>query len=126
MFNFTSNACTKIIKKMDYYIKFEDTAQITLPNIFSDILIYCTERNVMLVDFYEDNQTIAENVIFIGLLCKDGQWHAVVFEIGLGSTRELPIKDIQDISYSFEKTIKTHDITIDNYQQFLNPTDLHV
>ncbi|MEJ7286300.1 DNA-binding transcriptional regulator, partial [Staphylococcus epidermidis] len=84
------------------------------------------ERNVMLVDFYEDNQTIAENVIFIGLLCKDGQWHAVVFEIGLGSTRELPIKDIQDISYSFEKTIKTHDITIDNYQQFLNPTDLHV
>lgn len=116
----------KLLKKMDYYIKFEDTAQITLPNIFSDILIYCTERNVMLVDFYEDNQTIAENFIFIGLLCKDGQWHAVVFEIGLGSTRELPIKDIQDISYSFEKTIKTHDITIDNYQQFLNPTDLHV
>lgn len=51
MFNLTSNSCTKIIKKMDYYIKFEDTAQITLPNIFSDILIYCTERNVMLVDF---------------------------------------------------------------------------
>ncbi|RIL46196.1 DNA-binding transcriptional regulator, partial [Staphylococcus equorum] len=25
--------------------------------------------------------------------------------------------------YSFEKTIKTQDITINNYQQFLNPTE---
>ena len=40
-----------------------------------------------------------------------------------GHTRELPIMDIQDISYSFEKTIKTQDISIDNYQQFLNPAD---
>ncbi|MBM6508195.1 MULTISPECIES: helix-turn-helix transcriptional regulator [Staphylococcus] len=116
----------KLLKKMDYYIKFEDTTQVTLPNIFSDILIYCSERKVMLVDFYEEDRTVAENVIFIGLLCKDGQWHAIVFEIGLGSTRELLIRDIQDISYSFEKTIKTQDITIDNYQQFLSDTTRNI
>ena len=29
-------------------------------------------------------------------------WHAVVFEIGRGYTRELSIMNIQDISYSFE------------------------
>ena len=33
-------------------------------------------------------------------------WHAVVFEIGRGYTRELSIMDIQDISYSFEKQYK--------------------
>ncbi|MFQ1030630.1 DNA-binding transcriptional regulator, partial [Staphylococcus haemolyticus] len=30
---------------------------------------------------------------------------------------------IYDISYSFEKTIKTYDISIDNYTQFLNPIE---
>lgn len=50
-------------------------------------------------------------------------WHAVVFEIGRGYTRELSIMDIQDISYSFEKTIQTQDISIENYRQFLAPSE---
>lgn len=115
----------KLLKKMDYYIKFEDSNNYSLPQLFSDILIYCTERNVMLVDYIEEGKAHAENVIFIGLLCKDGQWHAVIFDIGRGHTRELSIMDIHDISYSFEKTIKTQDISIDNYQQFLNPDDIN-
>ena len=114
----------KLLKKMDFYIKFEDSKNTTLPQLFSDILIYCTERNVMLVDYIENGQTQAENVIFIGLLCKYGQWYAVVFEIGRGHTRELSILDIHDISYSFEKTIKTQDISIENYQQFLKATKI--
>ncbi len=108
---------------MDYYIKFEDSNHVTLPHLFSDILIYCTERNVMLVDLNEDGQTQAENVIFIGLICKNAVWHAVVFEIGRGYTRELSIMNIQDISYSFEKTIQTQDISIENYRQFLAPSE---
>lgn len=62
-------------------------------------------------------------VIFIGLICKNAVWHAVVFEIGRGYTRELSILDIQDISYSFEKTIQTQDISIENYRQFLAPSE---
>ena len=89
---------------MDYYIKFEDSNHVTLPQLFSDILFI--ERNVMLVDLNENNQIQAENVIFIGLICKNAVWHAVVFEIGRGYTRELSILDIQDISYSFEKRYK--------------------
>ena len=50
----------------------------SLPQLFSDILIYCTERNVMLVDYLENERMQAENVIFIGLLCKYGQWNAVI------------------------------------------------
>ena len=42
----------------------------------------------MLVDLNEDGQT-SENVIFIGLICKNAVWHAVVFEIGRGYTRDL-------------------------------------
>lgn len=52
---------------MDFYIKFDDTQHMTLPMLFSDILIYCTERNVMLVDHRVDDNIKAENVIFIGL-----------------------------------------------------------
>ncbi|CZR99206.1 hypothetical protein CDFC105_64012 [Clostridioides difficile] len=77
----------------------------------------------MLVDLNENNQIQAENVIFIGLICKNAVWHAVVFEIGRGYTRELSILDIQDISYSFEKTIQTQDISIENYRQFLAPSE---
>ncbi len=121
--NLPQTRLRKLLKKMDYYIKFEESTNVTLPQLFSDILIYCTERNVMLVDYLENERMQAENVIFIGLLCKYGQWNAVIFDIGRGHTRELPIMDIQDISYSFEKTIKTQDISIDNYQQFLNPAD---
>ena len=51
------------------------------------------------------------------------EWLSIIYEIGLGRTRELPVLDIYDISYSFEKTIKTYDISIDNYTQFLNPIE---
>ena len=56
---------------MTNLIKFEDTEQITLPHLFADILIYSSERNVMLIDFIDNQDTIAENVIFIGLLCRN-------------------------------------------------------
>ena len=77
----------------------------------------------MAMEYNNGTSIGTENVIFIGLLCEKGLWKAVVFEIGLGKTNEIPIIDIHDISYSFEKTIKTQDITINNYQQFLNPTE---
>lgn len=96
----------------------------TLPMLFSDILIYCTERNVMLVDHRVDDNIKAENVIFIGLLCKHGHWHAVIYDIAQDKTAELEIENIIDISYSFGKTIQTRDISIDNYHQFLNPSIL--
>jgi predicted DNA-binding transcriptional regulator YafY len=113
----------RTLKKLDRYIKFDDQQYTNLPAIFSNVLIYCTERNVMAMEYDNHSRVITENVIFIGLLCEGGLWKAVVFEIGLGKTNEIPIVDIQDISYSFEKTIKTQDITINNYQQFLNPTE---
>ncbi|ATH59438.1 MULTISPECIES: helix-turn-helix transcriptional regulator [Staphylococcus] len=113
----------RALKKLDRYIKFDQQTHTDLPPIFSEVLIYCTERNVMAMEYNTNGNVATENVIFIGLLCTDGLWKAVVFEIGLGKTNEIPIVDIHDISYSFEKTIKTQDITINNYQQFLNPTE---
>ena len=113
----------RTLKKLDRYIKFDKQQHKNLPPIFSDVLIYSTERNVMAMEFYNNNQVVTENVIFIGLLCDEGLWKAIIFEIGLGKTNEIPIIDIHDISYSFEKTIKTQDININNYQQFLNPTE---
>ncbi|MEB6169863.1 HTH domain-containing protein [Staphylococcus pseudoxylosus] len=113
----------RTLKKLDRYIKFDKKQHTNLPPIFSDVLIYSTERNVMAMEFYNNNHVVTENVIFIGLLCDEGLWKAIVFEIGLGKTNEIPIIDIHDISYSFEKTIKTQDININNYQQFLNPTE---
>ena len=44
---------------MTNLIKFEDTEQITLPHLFADILIYSSERNVMLIDFIDNQDTIA-------------------------------------------------------------------
>ena len=111
----------KILKHISNNIKLEDTHSLTLPHLFSDILIYSNERHVMLVDFSENNEITAENVIFIGLLCRNGQWFAIVYEIGFGRTRELSILNIVDISYSFEKKIQTYDITIHNYKEFLQP-----
>ncbi|RIN00289.1 helix-turn-helix transcriptional regulator [Staphylococcus shinii] len=113
----------RTLKKLDRYIKFDKQQHTNLTPIFSDVLIYSTERNVMAMEFYNNNQVVTENVIFIGLLCDEGLWKAIIFEIGLGKTNEIPIVDIHDISYSFEKTIKTQDININNYQQFLNPTE---
>ncbi|SCU02172.1 DeoR family transcriptional regulator [Staphylococcus xylosus] len=113
----------RALKKLDRYIKFDKQQHMNLPPIFSDVLIYSTERNVMAMEFHNNNQVVTENVIFIGLLCEEGLWKAIIFEIGLGKTNEIPIIDIHDISYSFEKTIKTQDININNYQQFLNPTE---
>ncbi len=121
--NIPNTRVRKSLNQMTNLIKFEDTEQITLPHLFADILIYSSERNVMLIDFIDNQDTIAENVIFIGLLCRNGEWLSIIYEIGLGRTRELPVLDIYDISYSFEKTIKTYDISIDNYTQFLNPIE---
>ncbi|WP_228064158.1 hypothetical protein, partial [Streptococcus acidominimus] len=69
----------------------------------------------MLVDHRVDDNIKAENVIFIGLLCKHGHWHAVIYDIAQDKTAELEIENIIDISYSFGKTIQTRDISIDNY-----------
>ncbi|CCE59965.1 TPA: YafY family transcriptional regulator [Staphylococcus argenteus] len=121
--NLPQTRLRKLLKRMDFYIKFKDTQHMTLPMLFSDILIYCTERNVMLVDYKVDDKIKAENVIFIGLLCKSGHWHAVIYDIATDMTAELEIANIVDISYSFGKTIQTRDISIDNYHQFLNPID---
>ncbi|WP_412518035.1 helix-turn-helix transcriptional regulator [Staphylococcus simulans] len=109
----------RILKRMDRYIKFESNPNEPVPQIFSDLLIYCAERNVMLVEYDLDQETYTENVIFIGLICRKAEWRVVIFDIGHGHTKEIPIHAIQDISYSFHKTLKTHDITIYNYQQFL-------
>ncbi|MCD8915723.1 MULTISPECIES: helix-turn-helix transcriptional regulator [Staphylococcus] len=110
----------RILKRMDRYIKFESNPNPTLPQTFSDLLIYCAERNVMLVEYEMNQQTFTENVIFIGLVCRHAEWRVVTFDIGHGHTKEIAIDAIHDISYSFHKTVKTHDITIYNYQQFLN------
>jgi predicted DNA-binding transcriptional regulator YafY len=114
----------KTLKRLDRYIKFEQHEHVALPSLFSDLLIYCTERNVMSMEYFDGEQLFTENVIFIGLICENGLWKAVVFEIGLGSTSEIPISNIQDIAYSFEKKIKTQDISIKNYREFLNPTEV--
>lgn len=114
----------KTLKRLDRYIKFEQHEHAALPSLFSDLLIYCTERNVMSMEYFDEEQLFTENVIFIGLICENGLWKAVVFEIGLGSTSEIPIANIQDIAYSFEKKIKTQDISIKNYREFLNPTEV--
>src|SRR5699024_7864856 len=111
------------LKKLDRYIKFNQQTHVDLPPIFSEVLIYCTERNVMAMEYNKDNDIITENVIFIGLLCTDGIWKEVIIEIGIEKPNEITIVNIHDISYSFEKKIKTQDITINNYQQFSNPTE---
>ena len=41
----------------------------------------------MLIDFIDNQDTIAENVIFIGLLCRNGEWLSIIYEIGLGKKR---------------------------------------
>ena len=123
--NLPYNKLRKTLKKLDRYIKFDDQHHEILPTLFSDLLIYCTERNVMAMEYSHSNEhTQTENVIFIGLLCEHGLWKAIVFEIGSGRTNEIPIVAIQDIAYSFEKKIKTHDISIKNYKEFLNPAEL--
>ena len=48
---------------MDKYIKFDTIEATPLPKLFSDILIYSAERNVMSVDFVSDNKMAAQNVI---------------------------------------------------------------
>ena len=106
MFKTPNTQMLKILKHISNNIKLEDTRSLTLPHLFSEILIYSNERHVMLVDFSENNEITAENVIFIGLLCRNGQWFAIVYEIGFGRTRELSILNIVDISYSFEKRFK--------------------
>lgn len=69
------------LKKLDRYIKFDHSEHLNLPPIFSDVLIYCTERNVMAMEYNNSLDIVTENVIFIGLLCEEGLWKAVIFEI---------------------------------------------
>ena len=123
MFKTPNTQMLKILKHISNNIKLEDTFS-NITTFVSDILIYSNERHVMLVDFSENNEITAENVIFIGLLCRNGQWFAIVYEIGFGRTRELSILNIVDISYSFEK-IQTYDITIHNYKEFLQPKTMN-
>ncbi|MCU5745216.1 HTH domain-containing protein [Staphylococcus sp. SQ8-PEA] len=111
------------LKKLDKYIKFEDYSETLLPQFYTDILIYSMERNVMSIEYRTRKDTSqTENVIFIGMVCKQGVWNAVIFEIGTGKTNLISVIDIEDISYSFEKKIQTHDITLNNYQTHLKET----
>ncbi len=69
-----------------------------------------------------DDNIKAENVIFIGLLCKHGHWHAVIYDIAQDESCELEIENIIDISYSFGKTIQTETYPLIAHE-FLNPID---
>ena len=112
------------LKRLDNYIKFEDHDEALLPQFFTDILIYSAERNVMVVEHTtSDHDVHTENVIFIGMLCQHGTWYAIIFEIGTGQTTMLPVSEIQDIAYSFQKTIQTHDITMHNFESFLKEVE---
>ncbi len=64
----------------------------------------------MLVDWFRvDDNIRAENVIFIGLLCKHGHWHAVIYDIAQDKTAELEIENIIDISYTLvDKSRRRH------------------
>ncbi|MGJ5712924.1 helix-turn-helix transcriptional regulator [Staphylococcus auricularis] len=111
------------LRELDHYIKFETSRAPQLPSLFSDILIYCAERNVMALEYLNEHTIETDNVIFIGLICDDAIWYVVIFEIGSGCTKVIPIDIIQDIAYSFKKTIKTQDINIHNYHEFLSPSE---
>lgn len=60
-----------------------------------------------------------ENVIFIGLIARRDGWQAIVYHIGGDYTQYVDISTIEDISYSFQKSIQTNDITLENYETYL-------
>ncbi|NHA35150.1 DNA-binding transcriptional regulator [Staphylococcus schleiferi] len=114
------------LRQLDEYILYESPPIDKNPPHFDDILIYCQERKVMGVDYKVDTygQHHFENVIFIGLIAQRHRWQAVVYHIGGGYTRYIDLSTIEDISYSFHKSIKTNDITLKNYDQYLNKNNV--
>ncbi|MDO5375389.1 helix-turn-helix transcriptional regulator [Staphylococcus rostri] len=109
------------IQHMSHYIRIDQQANAPLPRLFTTILVYCHERKVMALEYHRTTaqHPMVENVVFIGLLCEAGNWRAVVYHIGGGYTKLVDIAEINDISYSFYKSIHTQDITMDNYESFL-------
>ena len=109
------------IQHIDQYIRIAPNTQTVLPRLFSAILVYCHERKVMALEYHQitPQHPFVENVVFIGLICENGNWQAVVYHIGGGYTKVVDIAEINDISYSFYKSIQTQDITLDNYQLYL-------
>ncbi|UXR75965.1 MULTISPECIES: HTH domain-containing protein [unclassified Staphylococcus] len=109
------------LQHMNDTIRFEADQPVRLPRLLHAILVYCHERKVMAIEHHRTDleQSVVENVVFIGVLCESGVWRAVVYHIGGGYTKTIDIEHIQDVSYSFYKSIKTQDITLDNYQNFL-------
>lgn len=109
------------LKHINEVIRIESSETERLSRLLHAILVYAHERKVMAIE-YEPNaseQTVVENVVFIGLLCEQGLWRAVVYHIGGGYTKVIDMSSISDISYSFYKSIKTQDITMDNYKVYL-------
>lgn len=118
-----NTALRRHLKQLDQYIIFDDDAPATLPTLFKNLLIYCYERKVMGLYFHpsvRQRQQFA-NVVFIGLICKNAQWKAVIYHIGGDYTEIIDIATIDDIDYSFHKSIQTNDITIANYHKYLQP-----
>ncbi|SUK08293.1 DeoR family transcriptional regulator [Staphylococcus agnetis] len=116
-----NTALRRQLKELDQYIIFEDDTHTTLPPLFKNILIYCHERKVMGLYFHPSVQQRQQfaNVVFIGLLCKNAEWKAVIYHIGGDYTEIIDISSIDDIDYSFHKSIQTNDITIANYRDYL-------
>ncbi|EGQ0311296.1 HTH domain-containing protein [Staphylococcus pseudintermedius] len=111
----------RTLRQLDQYVLYETRQQPRLPVQFSDILIYCQERKVMGIDYKSDanDEQRFENVIFIGLIARRDGWQAIVYHIGGDYTQYVDISTIEDISYSFQKSIQTNDITLENYETYL-------
>ncbi|REH85592.1 helix-turn-helix transcriptional regulator [Staphylococcus felis] len=115
-----SSTLKRRLKQQNDYIKIHPNTTPTLPKFFEDIFIYCQERKVMGIDYQLNNgQTTFANIVFIGIICENNHWQAVVFHIGGGFTSYIDIVSIEDISYSFHKSINTTDITLDNFTHYL-------
>ncbi|MBI5975830.1 helix-turn-helix transcriptional regulator [Staphylococcus canis] len=116
-----SSTLKRRLKQQQELIRFETHHVKQLPDFFEDILIYAKERKVMGVDYrINDQESTFANVIFIGVVCENMEWKAVVFHIADGRTSFMDLLAIEDISYSFHKTIQTNDITLNNYSDYLN------
>ncbi|UEX90528.1 helix-turn-helix transcriptional regulator [Staphylococcus ratti] len=113
------------MKQFDHYIDFESDDTPPLPPLFKDILIYSHERKVMGVYFQPltHQRPRFANVVFIGLICHSTEWKAVVYHIGGDYTEIIDLKMIDDIDYSFHKSIQTNDITMKNYKKYLKTDD---
>ncbi|ARJ50471.1 helix-turn-helix transcriptional regulator [Staphylococcus lutrae] len=111
----------RTLQQLDEFILYETHKQPRLPHLFEDLLVYCHERKVMGIDYRTTKNAPPqfENVIFIGLIARHEGWQAIVYHIGGNYTQYVDIALIEDIAYSFKKSIKTEDITLENYQSFL-------